>query len=688
MPPPVPEHLAALADACGVATSYTGADDRRVDVPAETVRALLEAMDVDAGDERSAERELARVRAERAQRLVPPAHVARRGDPGSWAVPAGAVAEAAVELEGGGLRELGAGSPLGLPADLPAGHHRLRARAGTAEAEGALVVAPARAPLPAQRLWGWMAQLYQLRSAASWGMGDAADLATLAARSAAELDAGFVVCNPLHAATPVPPIEPSPYFPSSRRFADPLYLRVEDVPERAGLDADDAARLAALAEQARALNGSDRIDRDAVFARKREALELLHRAPRPDAREAAFAAYRRRRGQALSDFATFCALAERHGRIWQRWPAELRHPRGAAVEAARAELADRIDFHAWLQWLLDEQLAGAQRAATDAGMPIGVIGDLAVGVDPGGADAWTLQDELAGDVRVGAPPDAFNQRGQDWRLPPLRPDRLAETGFAPVREMLAGVLAGAGGVRIDHVMGLFRLFWIPDGAEPTAGTYVRYPGEQLLGVLALEAERAGAVVVGEDLGTVEPGLRDRLRGAGVLGSSVVYFERDDDGEPVPPDDYPELALASVTTHDLPTAAGWWRDEALRLQAELGLLGEGRTLKSELARAEAEREAVRALLRAEGLAADDADTAELVAAMHALLARTPSLLAAASPADAVGDLRQPNLPGTDDEYPNWRLPLAEPAGDGHRPVGLEELLAHPGTRRLADILRRR
>jgi 4-alpha-glucanotransferase len=289
---------------------------------------------------------------------------------------------------------------------------------------------------------------------------------------------------------------------------------------------------------------------------------------------------------------------------------------------------------------------------------------------------------------VGAPPDAFNQRGQDWRLPPLRPDRLTETGFAPLREMLVGVLVGAGGVRIDHVMGLFRLFWIPEGAEPTEGTYVGYPGQALLGVLALEAERAGAVVVGEDLGTVETGLREELRAAGVLGSSVVYFERDDEGEPVPPDDYPELALASVTTHDLPTAAGWWRDEALRLQAELGLLGEGRTLASELERAAAEREAMAALLRAEGLASVDADTPELVAAMHALLARTPSRLAAASPADAVGDLRQPNLPGTDEEYPNWRLPLAEPAGDGHRPIGLEELLAHPGTRRLAGILRRR
>lgn len=685
----VPANLAALAEAYGVATRYTGADDRRVAVPPATVRACLEAMGVEAGDEASAGASLAAHRSREARRLVPASHVARRGQPGSLTVPAGSLTEAGLTLEDGRRLHvpIGAGG-LRLPDDLPLGYHRLHGRSGDRDHSGTLVMAPEACPVPSQRSWGWMAQLYQLRSDASWGMGDLGDLRTLSARSAAELRAGFVVCNPLHAATPVPPIQPSPYFPSSRRFANPLYLAVEQLPEAAGLAADDRDRLATLAGHGRAHNATARIDHDAVFAAKQEALELLFRAPATPERQAAFAGYRERQGRALEEFAAFCALAERHGLPWQSWPDGLRHPQGHAVAGECDELADRVTFHAWVQWLLDEQLAGAQSAAVDAGMPIGMVHDLAVGVDPGGADAWALQDDLAEGVTVGAPPDPFNQQGQDWAQPPLRPDRLEATGFRALRETVGAVLAHAGGVRIDHVMGLFRLYWIPRHADPTGGTYVRYPGDALLGVLALEAERAQAVVVGEDLGTVEPGLAERLGDAGVLSSRVLYFERDEGGRPAPSESYPRLALASVTTHDLPTAAGWWHDEAVRVQAELDLLGGDRTLAAERERAAAERDALRALLQREGLVGSDPDTDELVRAMHAFLARTPCLLVAAAPADAVGDVRQPNLPGTSTEYPNWQLPLAEPGSEGHEPVSLERFLDHPGTRRLAELLRDR
>jgi 4-alpha-glucanotransferase len=351
-----------------------------------------------------------------------------------------------------------------------------------------------------------------------------------------------------------------------------------------------------------------------------------------------------------------------------------------------------------LQWLCEEQLADAQDHARAAGMPVGVVHDLAVGVDLGGADGWALQDHLATDMTIGAPPDAFNQLGQDWRLPPLLPNRLCDCGYAPFRDMLRSLLRHSGGIRIDHAMGLFRLWWVPDGADPREGTYVRYPADDLLGVLALEAQRASSIVVAEDLGTVEGGVRETLRDWGIFGSAVLYFERSATGAhpaaddaptgsvPTASADYPRQALASITTHDLPTAAGFWTGEATRLRRELGLLGPDTTPEAEAARSAAERAALEEALRREGLVDDEPSLDELITAMHAFLARTPSLLVAAALGDALGDRRQPNLPGTVREYPNWRLPLAEPRDGIPSPVLLEQLYDHPRLRRRAAIMR--
>jgi 4-alpha-glucanotransferase len=498
-----------------------------------------------------------------------------------------------------------------------------------------------RCPLP-PRGWGWALQLYALRSAASWGLGDLADLARLATWSAGEPGASFVLVNPLHAVRPGLPQEPSPYFPASRRFVNPLYLAIEEIPEVGLLDPHDRDEVLRLGTAARALDTVDRIDRDAIYRLKERALTLLHgvEAPRPR-----FDAYRAEQGQALEDFALWCALAERHDGPYQRWPAEVRRPHAPGIAAARRALADRVTYHAWLQWLCAEQLAEAQREARDAGMPVGLVLDLAVGVDPGGADAWAQQDDLAQGMTVGAPPDSFNPRGQDWRLPPWRPDRLARTGGAPFRDLVRATVAHAGGIRVDHAMGLFRLWWVPDGASPAEGTYVRYPAETLLTALAEECARAGAIAVAEDLGTVERGVPETLRDRGLLGSAVLWF----DDEP-----YPEQAFASVTTHDLPTARGFWTDE----RPEIG---------------EAERERVRTLI---GAAPDD-DLDDLVVAMHAFVARSPSLLAAVALGDAIGEARQQNVPGTIDEYPNWRLPL---------PVALDDLAAHPLLERVVRTAR--
>jgi 4-alpha-glucanotransferase len=511
-----------------------------------------------------------------------------------------------------------------LPGDLPPGYHRLR-RAGN---EIRLIVAPRRCHLPAgTRIWGWAAQLYAARSRESWGIGDLADLRRLA-RWSSTLGAGMLLINPLSAVTPVAPLQPSPYYPTSRRFRNPVYLRVEEA------HGADAARLhlERLAAAGRALNEGRRIDRDAVWKLKAEALERLWAGFTGDAR---FEAYRREHGPGLRDFATFCALAERHGAGWQGWPAEFRRPESPAVARFADEHAGRVGFHEWLQWNLDEQLGRAAPA-------LRLMQDLPIGVDPGGADAWAWQDVLTTQASVGAPPDRYNEGGQDWGLPPFVPHRLAAQGYEPFVQTIRAALRHAGGLRIDHVMGLFRLFWVPRGRTPHDGAYVRYPADDLLAIVALESQRAGAIVVGEDLGTVEAGVRERLAEHAILSYRVVWFE------PEPPERYPELALAAVTTHDLPTIAGLWTGADLEAQAAIG---------REPNRAGLDE--TRGRLRRITGATDDAPVAEVIERIHERLGKAPSLIVTATLDDALAVAERPNLPGTVDEWPNWSLALPRP-----------------------------
>lgn len=516
----------------------------------------------------------------------------------------------------------------------------------------ATVVPPPRLR-PPPRCWGWMTQLYATRSTASWGIGDLADLRTLV-RWSAGLDAGLILVNPLSAITPVAPVQRSPYSPSSRRFHNLVHLRIEDTPAYREAPAELRARV----DDLRPPNG-DLIDYDEVFRAKTAALELLY----PGHLES---------DPALREFGTFCALAEIHGPDWRRWPVELRVPDSPAVDKACAELAHRVGFHAWTQHLLRRQLAEVRTAAAD--MLIGVVHDLPVGVDPGGADAWSNQRVLAENVTVGAPPDAFNQRGQDWGLPPWRPDRLAEYDYGPYRDMLRAILAHADGIRVDHVMGLWRLWWIPPGHPPTMGTYVHYDPTAMLGILTEEAAAAGAVVIGEDLGTVAPGVREAMRAENVLGTSVMWFERDHHGGPLPPEHWPELSTATISTHDLPTAPGFLVGEQVRARAELGLLDHP---ERERDQARAEVDALLDLLRHRGLLTGEADEDAVITAMHTHLGATNCRLALASLHDVLGERRQPNLPGTVDEYPNWRLPL---------PMSLEDIRADPRIPRLIAGLR--
>jgi 4-alpha-glucanotransferase len=692
---PVNHDLVALAAAYGVATEFWDQAGVHHEVGEPTVVAVLAALGVDATTPAAVASAVGERRMRDWRRTLPPVFVVRQGDPAScWLHLAhGDSARMWIELEDGGSRSdvvhverwvepvqvderLVGEATFAIPVDLPTGWHRLHAETSgsdgrTSIASTTLVVTPRSLALPerlrSRRGWGFATQLYSLRSSRSWGLGDVADLADLVEWSGRELGADFVLVNPLHAASPVPPMAPSPYLPVTRRFANPIYLRVEAIPEAVYLDAVAREQVAVLARTVQPANTSPALlERDPVWMAKRVALELVHAVPRTPGRQAAYDAYVAREGAGLDDFALWCALSDQYGEP-SRWPADLDDPHGAAATLARATLADGVEFHRWCQWVLDEQLAAAQDAAREAGMAIGVMHDLAVGVHPEGADAWALRDVLAKDVAVGAPPDMYNQMGQDWSQPPWRPDALADQAFVPYRDMLRTVLRHAGGIRVDHVLGLFRLWWIPRGMRADQGTYVRYDHDALVGILALEAQRAGAVVIGEDLGTVEAWVQDTLRDRGILGTSILWFEKDDADRPLAPEHWRELALASVTTHDLPPTAGFLAGEHVRLRDQLGLLAT--SYDDELASHEGDLDAWRLALTERGLLRDGASESDVVEALHRYLAQTPARLLAVSLADAVGDRRAQNQPGTDQEYPNWRVPLCDGDGDA---VLLEDL----------------
>jgi 4-alpha-glucanotransferase len=531
-----------------------------------------------------------------------------------------------------------------LPTDLPLGYHDLHPSDGGPTTR--LIVTPATCTAwDGPKRWGWTVQLYATRSQASWGIGDLADLHRLAAWSAG-LGAGFLALNPLHAPLPLAEQEPSPYFPSSRRFRNPLYLRIEEIP---GVP-DDDPDLAAAGAAARARNADRAIDRDRIHALKLAALEGVWATFGGDAR---FDRYVAEQGSALHQYAVFCALAEHHGAGWTSWPGEHRRPDSPGVQRFAAAHADRVRFHSWVQWLLDEQLARA-------GAELPLVADLAVGIDPKGADGWAWQDLLAPGIRVGAPPDAFNAHGQDWGFPPFVPWKLRAAGYEPLAQTVRAALRHAGGIRLDHAMGLFRLYWIAAGGGAADGAYVRYPGTELLDIVALESARAGAFVVGEDLGTVEDQVREHLRDRCVLSYRLFWFE------PVPPAQYPEQAFAAITTHDLPTIAGVWSGSDVEEQRRLGL--------------EPDDDAAAGLRsRLEALVPEDATAAAAVLAAHEQLAQTPSVAVSGTLEDALVVAERPNLPGTTTERPNWSLALPVPLEDLEADAGVLAVAAALGTR---------
>lgn len=698
------EQLRTLADRCGVATSYEGWDKERRDVSDDTLRHILTALGVAAGSESEIRRSLQVLEETPWRQVLPPVVVMVEDAvvpvpvhvPHGESVSVWVITEDGERLDAPQLdiwvdpREID-GEMIGratfaVPNGLPTGWHTLHAEVGTGTlAQTTLAVTPKRLTtaenLGPQQRWGLTTQLYSVRSERSWGIGDLSDLADIAYIAGSVHGADFVLANPLHAAQPQPPLETSPYLPTTRRFVNPIYIRVEDIPEAARLpDAEYQAMRQFADKYSRWNRDAGKIRRNSVYRSKLEVLETIHAVPLSPRRRGELDRYLEEEGEGLLGFATWCALIEKYGADSPKWRKSLRDP--ARVAELREKLADRIAFYIWLQWICDEQLATAQTTAVAAGMDIGIIHDLAVGVQHGGADVWALGDALTPRVSVGAPPDAFNQQGQLWNQPPWHPWKLAEQGYLPFRDMLRTVLRRAGGLRIDHILGLFRLWWIPEGESPAAGAYVHYDYEALIGVLVLEAERAGAVVIGEDLGVFEPIVQDYLSERGVLGTSILWFEHGPDA-PVPPEEYRRLCLTSVTTHDLPPTAGYLAAEHIRLRSELGLLEQDEA--TERANDARDREAILDVARERGLLPADADEEQTVAALHSLITRSPSLLLGVALTDAVGERRIQNQPGTDSsQYANWSVPLAD--GDG-KAVLVDDLAEHPRFTRLVRSLRR-
>lgn len=684
------DDLHARAAALGIAAGFHDIHGRWHTPSDDTLRTLVDCLERGPRDSMLDARGWPTVLVRRVARLAEPVALTlvEAGDPArlelGLILEDGTVAAetARLEIDAATTSQVARTCRLHLP-PLPTGYHSLRLHAGgQLLGETLLVVAPGRCFLPAAlddtgRLWGPSVQLYALRSERNWGIGDFTDLRLLLEQWASR-GASLVGLNPLHALFLDAPTQASPYSPSSRLFLNPLYLDVERIAERQHCRAVQArTRSPEFLARLQQLRASPLVDYAAVAAVKLEVLALLHadfqerHAKTGDARGRAFERWRQARGVELRRYAVWAALREHFARTagapraWQDWPEEYRDPDAPAVAAFAIEHAAQVDFFEYLQWQSDVQLAELAARARALGMPVGLYGDVAVSVDRAGSDTWAHQDWFAGDATIGAPPDDFSLEGQNWGLPPWYPAALRRSAYAPFIALLRSGMRHMGALRLDHVMGLLRLYWIPPGASARDGAYVHYPLDDLLSLLALESERHRCVVIGEDLGTVPDEVRRALADVGVLSYRLLYFERLDAGDFRPPADYPTQALVAAATHDLPTLAGYWEGGDLALRFALGLFPTDEMRQQQIvARADA-RARLLLLLERQGLlpAGATADpqslpqmTPALARALHVLLARTPSKLLLVQLEDVLCMREQVNLPGTVDEHPNWRRKL--------------------------------
>ncbi|KFI55270.1 4-alpha-glucanotransferase [Bifidobacterium callitrichos] len=706
--------LIQLAKLVGIGTSYVGMSNDYHEIDDDVLVAVLAALGVDASSDEAIAQSSKRIRDARRTRLVAPTLLHTVGEETRIPVNVGVfdIPSAKITLEDGtrypGRIAYGPGdgskayvlndkfittAALIIPADLPAGYHTLHVSVAGRKQDATLISAPARVELLDQmkygHLWGWMAQLYSIRSANSWGVGDFEDLSNLLVDSKKHTGSDFMLINPVHAAEPVSPLTPSPYLPISRGLVNFTYIRPEAIEEYRLLGKESLDQINQLHATVEPLNGdSQLIDRDAMWRAKMHALWIIFKVGRSPVRQQEFDDFVHEGGDALEGYATWCLCYDKWGapsRESTNWEQRL-DKNSAEVAALRQQFPDTLNFYRWLEWIASQQLDRAQKRARENGMRIGIMADMAVGVHPLGSEVWWNPESFAKGATVGAPPDMFNQQGQDWSQPPLNPIVLENTGFAAYRNLVHNMFSHAGAVRIDHILGLFRLWWVPADKKPIDGAYVYYNSDIMLGILALEASRADGVVVGEDLGVVPDYVADSLKKHGLLGCAVEWFEQFD-GTFRAPADWRPYALASVNTHDLPPAAGYLEFEHVNIRERLGLLTGP---KEDFERsAKAEQDAMLRMLVEQGYLqdalAEDVKTNEaaVIEAQYRALKGSPCKLLAASITDAVGEKRAQNQPGTNNEYPNWRIPLAD--GDGNV-VPVEGLFARESVQRIANIMR--
>jgi 4-alpha-glucanotransferase len=734
-----------LAEKQGVETQYTDELGHFKTISQQNLRSILKLLNNLANKDDRTRHELDDVAHSSWQSFTPPTLVVRDGSlPPVWHIhlPVSKSALSDMQVtwsvrgESGGMREHRAlpgdlkvdGSKtiqgrrytrvaLPFPQDLQLGYYEFQVKVQChgqhCQGTTRIIVAPQHCYLPptwrqngrtkprtrVDKWWGLTVQLYGLRSRRNWGIGDFRDLATLL-RWGKRLGAAMVGVNPLHA---LPPGGISPYSPSSRLFHNPLYLDLEWIAEFKDPRVQRLVTRRAFQRTLESLRQSENVNYEAVWGVKWPLLQKLfrifttmHLGP-GTGRGRAFRRFMAEQGQPLQRFALFQALQEHvtprgvPRRSWREWPNEYQHPDSPSVQRFLRSHQCRVNFYGYLEWQCDEQLKKVQSAARRASMPIGLYTDFAIGIDPHGADAWAFQDDFAKGASVGAPPDLFSPKGQNWGLTPPHPDRIADSGYRLFVEAFRRNMRHSGLFRLDHAMGLFRLFWIPEGRSAAEGAYVKYPAQDLLGILALESRRHHAIVVGEDLGTVTPDIRAHLMQAGLLSYRLLFFEKSDAGTFLPPHHYPQQAMTAVTTHDLPTLRGFWTGRDIVLKEELGLYPDDTLIERDKGMRHRDRQALLTALRnarvlprhhyPEGSTIHEQDKM-LCRAVYTYLARTPCYLLAVPLEDLLGDLDTPNLPGAPgDQYPVWRM-KAGPAGST-----IDTWSRLPRPRMLAQVLSR-
>ncbi len=732
--------LRRLAALCGTATSYVDEGGGRRLVNEHSLSRILAVLGVKAETPEQVRQSLREFRTDRWRKMLDPVVVMKENRlPRSFSVRLPVEADELrrirliwkLEQEGGRTtRGRGSGSAVNIvgramvegvcyhevslpfPKKLPFGYHFLSLEAsgprGIQHATMTVIVVPNSGYLHprvkgSRRAWGITLQLYGLRSRRNWGIGDFRDLTDVIRWAGAELGADLLGVNPLHA---LPPGQVSPYSPSSRLFHHPLYLDLEGIPEfREGPSLQAKVRAPAFQAKLAVLRRSPTVQYKAIERMKWAALEALFRVfqrrhlARKTSRAAVFHRFVREQGEALERFALFRTLEERMARRkrvtgngsrgWRSWPEAYQHPDSPAVKRMAARFRSRIQFFQYVEWQCRQQLASVQAAATRAGMAIGLYKDMAVGIDPHGADAWAFQDQLVADASIGTPPELFSPNGQRWGLAPFHPRQIRMAGYRLFADCYRRTMQACGVIRIDHAMGLFRLFWVPEGLVPAEGTYVRYPSEDFLGILALESQRQQVMVIGEDLGTVTPAIRAQLMSGGLLSYRLLLFEQTAKGQFVKPSRFPRHAAAAVATHDLPTLRGFWIGRDIELKTQLKLYTKPEWRARDLATRARDKQALLDALVKEGLLPKGCSrsavevptmTDELCRALYAYVARTPSRLLLLSLEDLLGDVETPNLPG-DHAYPSWRI-KAGPDGSTW-----EDWTKLDGVRQMALVIRK-